>query len=345
MPEIDFTEAQPYLMAVTVGVGLAVVLLFVKRLVWGRFLKWAKSTNRPWDEILLNQIRPPLNAILLLTSFSFALQLTPEWLRNQSSVSIAVKTLFILAVLWLVNRVLTLTVQFWRPLGALGENTHILILTVGRTVLIALTFLVVLDTFGISITPLLASLGVGSVAVALALQDTLSNFFSGIYILIDKPINVNDTVRLEGNLEGTVRKIGWRSTHILSGSNDTIVVPNSKLSSSVLTNFNMPDQGTNLTVGVGVDYGSDLTRVEAVAKEVASAVVKATPGGDPGFEPIFRYQAFADSSINFNITVRVKAFSDTGLMRHELIKAFKARFEKENIGIPFPQRVIHTAAK
>lgn len=338
--QFPFSSIQPYLIAAAAGIALSLFLLSLKRILWKQFLAWVQTSDQPWETILLNQLRLPLNTLLILISLSLALQLTPNWLRLHEAIPLATKTLFVLSLLWLVSRLLTVTVKFWRPLKSLGDNTHALILVVGRVVLLSLTFLVILDTFGISITPVLASLGVGSIAVALAAQDTLSNFFSGIYILIDEPIRLNDMIRLEGTLEGQVKKIGWRSTHIQSLSNDTIVVPNSKISSAVLTNFNLPCAGTDVSLTVAVDYQSDLEKVEKVALAVGAEVQKRCPYVDASQEPIVRFHTLADSSINFNLTLRAVSFDRVKLVRHEMIKTLHPRFLREKIHIPYPQRVV-----
>lgn len=341
---LNWAELQQYVIAAALGVLVAGFLLLVKRIVWSRFLKWARTTDRPWDEIVLNQLRPPMNAILLLVAFSFGLQLTPEKLRNHPAIPVVSKLFLVLALLWMVNRVLTVVLEFWQPIKAMGPSTRTLILTLGRAVLLSLTLLIVLDILGVSITPLLASLGVGSVAVALALQDTLGNFFSGIYILIDKPIRLGDFIRLDGAaVEGVVRKIGWRSTHVDANAGNTIVIPNSRVSSSILTNFNFPKEDTSLTVTLGVAYGSDLGHVEKVAIQVGEEVLHRTPGAVTDYKPLVRFHTFAASSIDMNVILRAKSFPDLALLRHEFIKAIHARFSTEKIEIPFPQQVVHEA--
>jgi len=173
------------------------------------------------------------------------------------------------------------------------------------------------------------------------LQDTLSNFFSGIYILADKPFRIGDFVQLESGEKGYVEKIGWRSTHMRMISNNAIVIPNAKIASSVLTNYDLIEQQTALIVPVGVAYGSDLSKVQRIAEEVANHIISTVEGAVAEVEPRVRFTEFADSSINFNIAVRVKRFEDNYLVKHELIKALHERFNKEGIEIPFPQRVVH----
>jgi len=105
-----------------------------------------------------------------------------------------------------------------------------------RAVVIVVGGLVVLGHLGIAITPILTALGIGGLAVALALQDTLSNLFAGFHLLADRPVRVGDTIRLENGMEGMVEDIGWRSTRIRQPADDLVIVPNAKLAQSILTN-------------------------------------------------------------------------------------------------------------
>jgi small-conductance mechanosensitive channel len=191
----------------------------------------------------------------------------------------------------------------------------------------------------------LTALGVGGLAVALALQDTLANVFAGIHIILAKDISPGEFVRLDSGQEGFVENIGWRNTTIRTLPNDLVVVPNSKLSAAVVTNLSRPSPSHPLLVPCSVAYGSDLERVEAVALRVAGEVLAATEGGVPSEPPVVRFAEFADSGVNFNVILRVKDFPARFLVRHAFIKALHAAFLAENITIPYPTRtVIHQNA-
>jgi small-conductance mechanosensitive channel len=202
--------------------------------------------------------------------------------------------------------------------------------------------LIMLQSLGISITPIITALGVGGLAVALALQDTLSNLFSGLQILISRQLRPGDYIRLDTGEEGYVADITWRNTTIRALPNNMIVVPNAKLASSIIvTNYYMPEQEMSVLVQVGVAYESDLEKVEKVTIEVAKEVMKEVPGGVPEFEPFTRYHTFADFSINFSVILRAKEVVDQYLIKHEFVKRLHRRYLKEGIQIPFPIRTIH----
>ncbi len=199
----------------------------------------------------------------------------------------------------------------------------------------------ILLEFKQEITPLITGLGIGGLAVALALQDSLSNFFSGFYLIMDKPFRIGDFVRLESGDEGFIETIGWRSTKIRTYRNHVIVVPNAKLSQSLVTNYVLADKNNTFIIECGVGYGSDLDKVEKVTKEVAINVLHQVPGADTHYDPIIRFHTFGDSNINFRVILSVVNFEAQYILKHEFIKALHHRFQEENITIAFPTREIH----
>lgn len=203
-----------------------------------------------------------------------------------------------------------------------------------------LGLLVVLNGLGLSITPMLAALGVGGLAVALALQEPLANFFAGLFITLAGQIRVGDYLRLDSGQEGYVVDFSWRSTRLRMLANNLIVVPNAKLAQAVVINHHLPSQDLAVLVEVGVDYDSDLSHVERVVVDVGADVMRTVPGGVQEFEPFIRYHTFGDSSINFTVILRAKEFVDQYLVKHEFVKRLHARFNDEGIVIPFPIRTV-----
>ena len=236
----------------------------------------------------------------------------------------------------LVSGFLTLQVQ--KTAGTFA-STSILVTTIELIVYIT-GFLFMLQSFGVSITPLLTALGVGGLAVALALQDTLSNLFSGINILLSKQIKMGDFIKLSTGEEGTVADMSWRSTTIRQPSDNMVVVPNQKIATAIITNYALPFAECSIVIPVNVSYDSDLDQVEKVTSAVAKEVLLDTPGAVSDFEPFIRYGNFAESSITFNVILRIKAITDQHLIRHEFIKRLHLRYRQEGIVIPYPVRTI-----
>ncbi|WP_371681655.1 mechanosensitive ion channel family protein [Chroococcidiopsis sp. TS-821] len=144
-------------------------------------------------------------------------------------------------------------------------------------------------------------MGIGGLAVALAFQDTLANIFSGLYLLISKQVKTGDYVKLETGQEGYVTDITWRNTTIKELPNSTIIVPNSKLSSAIFTNYCLPAKELSIQVHLGVSYDSDLDRVEQVTLAVAKEVMHDVLGVSNTFEPFIRFHTFGDFSIDFTV--------------------------------------------
>ena len=226
-----------------------------------------------------------------------------------------------------------------RVAGRLPSAT--LLVNFARIGVLGTGVLIILQTLGVSIAPLLTALGVGGLAVGLALQDTLANFFAGLHILTSHQVRQGDYVRLTSGEEGYVQDVTWRYTTIRQLPNNLTVVPNAKLASTILTNFYLPDRELAVLVDVGVSYDSDLQTVEDVTMAVGREVMREVPGGVPEFAPFIRYNAFAESSITFTVILRGKEVVDQYLIRHEFIKRLHARYRAEGIEIPFPIRTLH----
>jgi small-conductance mechanosensitive channel len=252
----------------------------------------------------------------------------------------ALVALVILSVSWTLARVAgaVLTHAVGGATGRFASAT--LAVNVTRITILALGLLVVLQTLGVSITPVLTALGIGGLAVGLALQDTLANFFAGIHILTSGQVRPGDFVRLASGEEGSVVDITWRYTTIRQLANNVTIVPNAKLASAITTNYSRPDPELAVLVPVGVGYGSDLAHVEAVTVEVASTVMREVPGGVPSFQPFVRYDGFGDSSITLTVIMRGAEVVDQYLLRHEFVKRLHERYRREGIVIPFPIRTL-----
>ena len=211
--------------------------------------------------------------------------------------------------------------------------------------MLAVGLLVLLQSFGLSITPLLTALGVGGLAVALALQDTLTNLFAGIHLLASKKIQPGDYIKMSSGEEGYVVDVNWRNTAVRALPDNMILIPNAKLSSEIVVNYHRPFPQMSVLVQVGVSYDSDLEQVERVTTEVATEVMTHTEGGVPEHSPFIRFHTFGDSSIDFSVILRAKEFTDQYLITHEFVKRLHRRYRAEGIEIPFPIRTVLTPSE
>lgn len=319
------------------------ILLLAKKLVFGKIEKFAQKSRSQLDDILLGALNFPL-VLLIFTSGAFIVQRALPALSSSEFSRyffVAIKAASIVAVVLFLDRLLSNLIQVYAYKIDILKTSGGVARGFVRIIVIALGLLILLDSFGVSITPLLASLGIGSLAVALALQPTLENFFAGIQIVIDKPIKLGQFIKLDSGEEGYVAKVGWRSTWVRMLPNNVVVIPNKVLINSKVLNYYYPETEMAVLVQVGVHYESDLKHVEKVTCEVAKEVMKEVQGGVPGFDPFIRYHTFNDFSIDFTVILRAKEFVDNYLIKHEFIKRLHERYAKEGIVIPYPIRAIN----
>jgi small-conductance mechanosensitive channel len=243
---------------------------------------------------------------------------------------------FVLSCAGVVGRLAVSYVTLYtnRVRGSLPSTTIFANLT--RVSVFVVAALVLLQSLGISVTPILTALGVGGLAVALALQDTLSNLFAGLQIMASGNLKPGDFIQLDSGEEGYVVDVTWRNTTLRELPNNMVVVPNAQLAASRFRNYYQPDRELAVLVQVGVSYDSDLEKVERVTIEVARRVMKEVPGGVPTFEPFIRYHTFGDSSIGFTVVLRGREFADQHVLKHQFVKRLRVRFMEEGIEIPFP---------
>jgi small-conductance mechanosensitive channel len=320
------------------GAGLA-----VRRTLFPRLARAAAATDSRVDDLVVVALRGPIAVWGLLVGLYAGVtlvELPPAWNLVARNLLI---TLVILSVSWSLSRIAAGVVGA-HATSALGSLPSVRLLTnLAQVAVLLLGGLMVLQTLGISITPLLTALGVGGLAVGLALQDTLANLFAGIHILVSRQVRPGDFIRLSSGEEGYVQDITWRYTAIRQLPNNLIIVPNANLASARTSNFNLPDPEQAVLVEVGVSYDSDLSMVERVTIDVGRQIMQEVEGGVPGFTPFIRYHGFGDSSIQFTVILRGRDYVSQYLVKHEFIKRLHQRYRAEGIEIPFPIRTVRLA--
>ena len=312
----------------------------VEKVLLIRIQKSAAKTKWKGDDIIVNSLRGISVFLALVFSCYFSFHFFDVEEKFLKTVDKVIFSLVVFSISLVIARVL---VGFINTKTETAKGTHptsSIISNVTRVIVFLVGALVVLQTLGISVTPVLTALGVGGLAVALALQDTLTNLFSGIQIIVSHQIRTGDYVKLDTGEEGYVTDITWRNTTIRALSNDLIIVPNSKLAAAIIRNYQLPDNEIAVLVDVGVAYGSDLKKVEELTIQTAKEIMQHTEGGVKDFEPFIRYNAFGDSGIKFTVIMRGQEFVSQYLIKHEFIKALHLQYEKHSIEIPFPTRTV-----
>lgn len=301
-----------------------------------------KKTKTTLDDILLNAVQRPILVGIVLGGVYFALPFITILAAYTAEITLGFSIIYTLFGLWFAIRVVNAIVEWYatdiasKTKSEKDDQFLPIIKKVVMGVFGFIALLMILGIFGIEITTLVAALGIGGLAVALALQPTLANFFSGAYLVADRPVHIGDFIELDSGERGTVVDIGWRSTKIKVFGDNLLVIPNSQLADSKITNYYYPHKPFMFTVDVGVSYESDLDKVEKVTLHVAKETLKKSAVGKTDFEPFVRFKEFGDSNINFSVYFHVKKYGDKFPLRHEFIKALKRRYDKEGITIEWP---------
>ena len=332
-----------------------ILLALISRLLIRIFLKRIRRRDDPGiPEIILESMRGPFGFFLvstgLLVGYLLAIGIENPILAQLSDTKeLAIK-------IWKVSVILTATFTVahvvdrlidWYLLN-IAESTETkiddtLLPTLRRVLPItiyAAGALVAIDSVGVSISPILAGLGIGGLAVALAVQPTLSNFFAGTYVVTEGELKEGDFIELEGGPSGYVEDVGWRSTKIRSRFNNLVIIPNSRMAESIVTNYFSPTPAMNVIVTCGVSYDANLEDVERFSVEEAQAVINDSDQAIKDVEPFFGFSNFGDSNIDFFVFLQAIDRTGTFTLKSELIKRIHERFNVEGIEINYPVRKI-----
>jgi small-conductance mechanosensitive channel len=313
----------------------------VRRLVLKALRAWITRTQSRAGLILTATLKGPVLIWTVILGAHIAIQ------SSDLPVKFTERGAEILFLLWMASVTLMcmrLAGGLVRYYGGQVPGAHP-VTTLSQTLVqigvLILGVVIVMGYYHRSITPILTALGVGGLAVALALQDTLSNLFGGFWVAAAGQIRLGDYVKLNTGEEGYVADIGWRSTTIRSLNNNLVIVPNAKLAQAIVTNYSLPEKAVAVSLQVGVSYQSDPDRVERVLLEVAVrgtaeiAGLLSEPAPSVAFDP-----GFGESALEFTLNFRVAEFSSQFAVRNELKKRIFRRFREAGIEIPFPTRVV-----
>ncbi len=311
------------------------------------------KTKSTLDDLLVEAVSQPLFLFFLAQGLFLALTTSTFLDRWQDYVNKVWLATMLAIAFYTIQRVVNAIIRWYghevaiKTKSQLDEKLLPLVRRFVTIVIYATGALLILDNLGVKLSPLIAGLGLGGLAVALALQPTLSNFIASAFVVADGAIGVGDFIELQGGPSGTVLDIGWRSTKMQTLEGNLVILPNSKVVDSIVTNYQTPTPEMNVILECGVSYESDLERAEAVCLEVARQTMQEL--GDsvavPAFQPMLRYKAFGDSNIAFFIVLRAKDRSNSLLLRHEFIKRLHARLARESIEINYPVRKLVYASQ
>ena len=320
--------------------GVTIAALLVRAFALRTLGRWLRGTDS--GALIVETLRVPSLVSCLVPGMAAAIELAhlppgPVHVFNRMFVAVIILSVTIT----LANVAGVLIVRLGRR-HALAVAVTGLAQTSARAGVLIVGGLVVLGALGVQITPLLTALGVGGLAVALALQDTLSNLFAGLHLLADRPIRVGDYVKLADGVEGFVVDVGWRSTRVRQLQNSIAIVPNSSVAKATIINYDLPESRHAIMVRVNVDYANDPDRVETVLVEEAQRAVGEVPGlvGEPAPTALL-IPGFGESGLEFSLVCHVARYVDQYPVQHALRKRILRRFRAEQIALTLTSRVVH----
>lgn len=321
--------------------GYAVLWLVVAAIVRQVVRSWLTSLARSSKTELAGVLAATVPRPAAIAVFLFAMSASLRYVSMPVAVSKEVQRLFPL-VLGVLGIVAMMRVAF-RAIDAYGQSLPDLRSTagIGRAATWIVGFAAMAtftsEALGISLAPVLTAFGVGTLAVALALQDTLSNFFAGLHLLADKPIRPGDFIKVDTN-EGYVDAIGWRTTQLRTLGNNLVIVPNATVAKAVITNFQRPTPHVFVEVRVDVSNDADPDAVEELLADAARTLRLDELDADT--PPVVRFAPGpGDGTLGFSILFRAKSYADQGIVQHHARKRIVARLREADVPLPRPRTV------
>lgn len=330
----------PYLRALVILLGVFIILRFGVYIVEKIALQLTKKTKTTVDDLFVKKTSKPFTFLIAFIGLRvaaeelFALHPRLEYLTTHIMAS-----LIIIVGAIIVYHFIDLFVIMGLRKALKGTNfeSEATLESLAKSVMTAIfgiiTFLVILSVWGVEIGPFLAGLGIAGLAVALALQPTLSNVFSGMSMILDKTIKKGDLIYLDQNTKGKIQSVGLRSTRILTFDNELLIVPNNKLAETTIQNVAQPEPISRAVIQFSVAYGTDIDNV----KEIILEQIKQVKYCLEKPKPFVRFTEMGSSSLNFKAYLYVDTFEHRFRAIDEANTRIYNTLRKHKIEIPFPQ--------
>lgn len=335
---MNFEKAFITIITVAISFGL---LILIRAILFKFLHRWAIRTKTEIDNLVIATIKFP--SLLLCLAIGLYIGIETSELPSKYS-NYLIKTTHVIIILSatvaLANLITRLFINYVEKKAISVQSTGLLN-TIIKITVYAIGFIIILHLFGISIAPLITALGIGGLAIGLALKDTLENLFAGIHIMTEKTIRIGDFIRLENGQEGFVEDISWRTTRIRMLPNNMIIIPNSKLAQSIVLNYFLPEKRMSLQIPISVSYASDPEKIQNILIDEAKKASKEIPSLLSEPEPNVRFiPGFGENSLDFTLICHISEVTNQFIVQSELRKRIFRRFREEGVEIPFPQRVV-----
>lgn len=330
----EISQTSQWLLAGLVVLAGLVLGLLIDRLLVPWLLRALLRAFPDTRKIVADSLRGSVLLWVLLLAMGVVLLVVrlPPWL--DATLGVVLQIVAVVSLCWVLLAMATDLATGPTVVAESEIGSNSIFLNIVRTIVIAGGLLGILQLLGFQVTPFLATLGISAIVVGLALQDTLSNLFSGVFLIAAGQIRRGDVIELSTGEQGVVTDINWRNTTLHTIANNSVITPNAKLASDVVTNYSMPEEVLSVLVEFSVAIDSDLEQVERLALEVAREVLHQLPNDVVDFEPLVRFQGFSEWAMRLLVIVRCERWSDQFLVRHELIKRLHRRFADEGIQLP-----------
>lgn len=311
-----------------------------KRFIHTRLVKAAEKSKWEGDDVVLKALASQIIFWFFLAALSIAVRDIKFADPIGTYVSKLLVVLLVGSITHAASKLIVGLFNLWSQNQDKGFPSTVMFTNIVRIAVYLIGILIILDMLEMSIAPMLTALGVGGLAVSLALKDTLSDVFAGLHILLSKKVQPGDFIHIDSGEMGYVTNISWRNTTMLERTNNILHIPNTKLSSAIIKNYDSNDPSFSVKIPFGVAYGTDLDRAEKVALEVAGDVQNSLEETNKNFTPTVRIQVLGESSIDMMAYFRCNKYGDHHPIIHQFIKKLHQRFDEENIEIPFPMRTV-----
>lgn len=324
----------------TVFLGRWLIKIFFSRII----RRFTSATKTTFDDVLMDTVTPPLYWLVVVYALQFFLKRL-EFIVEQFSFEL--EPLFFV-LFWLISfsvsgRLVTNIAKWYEDqLSAtdeveLAEQLLPFLRRLLLIILVVIFIIIFLDYFDIEVGGMVATLGIGSLAIALAAKETLSDTISGFVIMMDRPYRIGDRIEVQDlNTWGDVVDIGLRSTRIRTRDNRMVIIPNSVIAKSLIVNHSYPDTQYRIQIHIGVAYGSDVEQT----RQVMTDAVRQVEGVLPNRPVEALFLEFGDSALIFRVRWWLESYVDTRRMFDKVNTAIYKGLNEASITIPFPQRVI-----
>ncbi len=321
-------------------VSMMIIGVIFKTFVKTKLIRLAERTSWKGDDIIISSLESQIIFWFFLLGLSLSIRDMPIPEEYFSYIGNGLQILLIASITHACSKLIVGLLDLWSKKQGGGFPSTTIFTNIVWITIYVIGILIILENLNISIAPMLTALGVGGLAVSLALKDTLSDVFAGLHILLSKKVEPGDFVSLDSGEMGYIENISWRNTKMMERSNNVIHIPNTKLSTAIIKNYDSGDPSFSVKIPLSVSYDSDLEHVSKVVMEVAKEIYESMDEVNKESNPSFKFKLFGSSSIDLAVYFRGNKYGDQNPIIHEFIKKVHKRFSSEGIEIPYPTQTI-----